>query len=56
MELFAKIVNGLLRTVAKIFSWMLGWYLDSRLYVFSSYMRLHQLVHYANLTIVNNLD
>ena len=32
------------------------WVLNSRLYVFSSYLRPHQLVQYANLTKVNFLD
>ena len=52
------IVDGLLSAVAKMLTifgvkapyWMFCWVLNSRLYLFSSYLRPHRLVQYANLT------
>ena len=52
------IVDGLLSAIAKILTifggkapyWMFCWVLNSRLYLFSSYLRSHRLVQYANLT------
>ena len=62
-EAFAKVVDGLLNAVAKTLTifekngcWMFCWFLNSRLYVFSSCLRPHQLDQYANLTNVNFLD
>ena len=59
---FAKIVDGLLSAVARILT-IFGKYrkhigcfagfLNSNLYVFISYLRPHQLDHYANLTKIN---
>ena len=35
---------------------LFGWALNARLYVFSSYLRLQQLVQYDDFKNVNNLD
>ena len=57
---FTKIVDPLLRAVAKYWLFserapyrMFCWVLNSCLYVFSSYLRPHQLDQHANLTNVN---
>lgn len=56
MELFPEIVNCLLKAITKMFGWMFCWDLNLRFYDFNSYMRLHQLVQYANLIKVKNLN
>ena len=56
MELFPEIVNCLLRSITK--NVWLDVLLGSKFasLCFISYMRLHQLVQYANLTKVKNLN
>ena len=57
---FAKEVDGLLRGVPKILTifervpyWVFYWVLNSRLYIFRSYLRPHQSDQFANLAKIN---